>query len=336
MTVVVHPRPSAPQASAEASGHGVSWGTVRTVLRLHRTALVVWTLVVVGAGGCLVWLGTVAAGDERAALEACGGAGRRLCGMTITGGRGFENGMSLIGLFLRYSFLAVAAFAGGALIGRELENGTAHLAWTQGVTPLRWLTAKLGVPALVLTTSTGGLVLLYSWIWADNQDLLSYQWMGDAYPGRGPGAVAYVLCALAVGALSAFLLRRTLPALAAAVGVTWALGFALAQFREDLWPTVTSTSKTIGGPSIPDGAWQVENGALVHGRPVANFAYWRCDSGAAETRRCLDDLGVTGYYASYHPESHYWPIHLVETGILLAVTALATAAVHWLLRRRTA
>jgi hypothetical protein len=36
-----------------------------------------------------------------------------------------------------------------------------------------------------------------------------------------------------------------------------------------------------------------------------------------------------------HPASHFWPLQLVETGIVLAVAALATAAAFALLRRRT-
>ncbi|WP_234441807.1 hypothetical protein [Streptomyces sp. WM6386] len=38
---------------------------------------------------------------------------------------------------------------------------------------------------------------------------------------------------------------------------------------------------------------------------------------------------------TYHPQSHFWPLHLVETGIVLTVTALATAAAFLLLARRT-
>ncbi|WP_340377908.1 hypothetical protein U5640_24605 [Streptomyces sp. SS7] len=333
MTAVARPRTGAPQPTTEAVSPGASWGTVRTVLRLHRTALVLWTLVVVGLSGCLVWLGTVTAADERAAQEICDRAGQDFCDTTTAY---FMSGMGLIGLGLGYSFVVVAAFAGGSLIGREMENGTAHLAWTQGISPVRWLTAKLTVPALVLTASTTALVLLFRWVWDGNRDLLYDAWMTDGFNARGPAAVAYVLCALAVGALAGLLLRRALPALAVATGTTWALSFILSLYRARLWPTVTSTSTTKGYPHIPDAAWQVENGALLHGRRVANFASWQCDGSAAEMRRCVDDLGLTGYYASYHPESHYWPIQLLETGIVLAVTVLATVAVYRLVRRRTA
>jgi hypothetical protein len=38
---------------------------------------------------------------------------------------------------------------------------------------------------------------------------------------------------------------------------------------------------------------------------------------------------------TYHPHSHFWPLQLVETGLLLALTAAATGACHLLLRRRS-
>jgi hypothetical protein len=36
-----------------------------------------------------------------------------------------------------------------------------------------------------------------------------------------------------------------------------------------------------------------------------------------------------------HPQSHYWPMHLVETGIVLGVAVVATGAAFFALRRRT-
>jgi hypothetical protein len=36
-----------------------------------------------------------------------------------------------------------------------------------------------------------------------------------------------------------------------------------------------------------------------------------------------------------HPSAHFWPLQLVETGIVLAVAALATTAAFLVLRRRT-
>ncbi|MFH0176237.1 hypothetical protein [Streptomyces cacaoi] len=312
-----------------------AWGTVRTVLRLHRTALLVWAAVVLALSGWLVWLTEIAVKEELAAWEACERAGQDLCDMTV-GWVGYSESLGWAGLLISYCFLAVAAFAGGGLIGRELENGTARLAWAQGITPARWLTAKLAVPALALTAGATVLVLVYRWAWGTHRNLTYNGWMGDdAYLSRGPAGLAYTLCALAVGVLTALLLRRALPALAVSVAASGLLAFVVAQYRGSFWPAVTRTSAA-DGVDLPDNAWELENGVLIHGRRTPDVDYWACDGTAAEARRCLDDLGVTGYYTTYHPESHYWPIQLVETGVVLAVAALATAAAFLLLRRRTA
>jgi hypothetical protein len=176
------------------------------------------------------------------------------------------------------------------------------------------------------------------WAWSANQDPQYHGWMSDdAYLSRGPATVAYALCALAIGAVTALLLRRALPALAVSVVATGLLGYVVAQLRASFWPTVTVTAGQSGVLDPPMSAWEVESGVLVHGSRVPSLDVTKCYGGStARTRGCFDDLGVTGFYTTYHPESHYWPLHLVETGIVLAVTAAVTAAAFWLLRRRTA
>ncbi|MEV6180812.1 hypothetical protein [Streptomyces sp. NPDC052015] len=319
------------------TGSGPGWGTVRTVLRVHRAALLVWGALVLGLSGWLVWLASVTADEGRANQEACERAGRHWCDLTF-GTFGFSEPVGWIAVLTAHVFLAVAAFAGGALIGRELESGTAHLAWTQGVTPARWLTAKLAVPALAVALGATALVLVFRWVWTANQDLLWVTgWMqGEVFVARGPVTVAYALCALALGVLTALLLRRALPALGVSFAATWLLALFLADRRASLWPAASRTSATqVVDP--PDGAWRLETGAVVHGRRVPNVEFWRCDGKGAEVwRRCLEDNGVTGFYTTYHPESHFWPLQLVETGVLLAIATVATAAAYQVLRHRTA
>ncbi|MGW0875897.1 hypothetical protein ACWD3Z_36215 [Streptomyces sp. NPDC002740] len=332
--VAVEDAPAGPARRSGVDGRA-AWGTARTVLRLHRTALLVWATAVLALSGWLVWLNEVAVKDQLADWEACEQANRYPCDMAI-GWVGYSESLSWVGLLISYCFLAVAAFAGSALIGRELENGTARLAWAQGITPARWLTAKLAVPALALVAGATVLTSVYRWAWGAHQNLTYNGWMGDdAYLSRGPAGPAYVLCALAVGVLTALLLRRALPALAVSVVTSGLFAFVVARYRGSFHPAVTRTSTT-GVVDLPDNVWELENGVLIHGRRTPDVHYWTCDGTAAEARRCLDDLGVTGYYTTYHPESHYWPLQLVETGVVLAVAALVTAAAFLLLRRRTA
>ncbi|MET9134627.1 hypothetical protein [Streptomyces antibioticus] len=328
------PIPERTAATARRSMSPAGWGTVRTVLRVHRAALVLWALLVAALTGGAVWITELTERAVRAEQEACERAGRDLC--DVAGWVGYDGPITWIGLLTGGAFIAVAAFAGGALIGRELDSGTARLAWTQGVTPTRWLAAKLAVPALAVTLGVTVLVLVFRWAWAvDRPPVYADWWSLEAYAARGPVAVAHALCALAVGTLAGLLLRRSLPALGVSVAVMLGLTTLLTSYRSALWPTVTVTSAT-EIPSIPENSYEVESGALVHGRPVTGLDASVCDRPDVSLERCWDDLGVTGHYVRFHPESHYWPLQLVESGIVLAVAALATAAAFLLLRRRTA
>ncbi|MFF6786700.1 ABC transporter permease [Streptomyces sp. NPDC012510] len=261
-------------------------GPVWAVWRVHRWALLVWCAYVLLMVGWMLWLHFVDGAQVRAEAAAC----RMRSGGCIDIGSvfGYSSGLSWAGTFIAYFSYGVAAWAGASLIGRELENGTAQLAWTQSVTPVRWLTAKLAVPAVALTLGTAVLVLVYRWAWSSNRDLLGDEWhYNDPFVNRGPALLAYALCALAVGALAGLALKRSLAALTVAFG--FILGFHL--YLDDHWP----------------------------------------DLWPARTLRGTGD----GRYPDDHPASQFWPPHLMTTGVILAVAALATAAAFWLLRRRT-
>lgn len=271
-----------------------------TLLRVHRAATVLWAAAIVALTGWELWLSQATADGTRAAQIHCA---QDYCD-TASSPYGEWNGLA--GLLIAYAFLPVAAFSAGALIGRELESGTAHLAWTQGISPVRWLTVKLALPAFALTAGLGALAAVFHWGWAVNGDLTWDDWYTQGvYLAGGPTAVAYALCALAVGTLTALLLRRTLPALGVSVAVMWLLGLLLETYRSDLWPARTRTSaKPL---QLPEHAWQVGGGR-----------------------------NADGYYVVFHPESHYWPLQLVECGIVLALAATAAATSFTVLRRRTA
>ncbi|MEQ4610956.1 hypothetical protein ABMX48_33425 [Streptomyces cavourensis] len=57
-----------------------------------------------------------------------------------------------------------------------------------------------------------------------------------------------------------------------------------------------------------------------------------CSTSSLNFRECLAGHDVQNY-VHYHPASHYWPLQLVETGILLALAALALFAAFRVLRR---
>ncbi|MEV0223408.1 hypothetical protein [Streptomyces sp. NPDC050704] len=323
---------STAQSAVEGAVKGLPW----TVLRLHRAALITWGAGLLAAVAVLVWM-YVIGDDARAGAGACSlspETGLPSCYEAVTESTVheiYQQGIGLTGTALSYLMFPVAAWAGGALIGRELENGTAQLAWTQSVTPLRWLAAKLAVPALLLTAGTTAAVLLYVWARRDDDPNLVGDWyLTDVFVSTGPAAVAYVLAGLTLGALAGLLTRRALPAVGLGFAATLALYNALDHYRENLWPTVFRTG--VPHYELPRSAFQVENGVLLtSGERTQDVPCGDSPPGPG----CVPDTEVAGFYSVHHPESHFWPLQFVEAGIALAVAALATAAAFWILRRRT-
>ncbi|MFH0521682.1 hypothetical protein ACHBTE_31440 [Streptomyces sp. M41] len=280
-------------------------GLIRAVLRLHRAALTLWCLALVAATAVLIWMYAIAdearRGDVPCATPARAGFPGCVTIDAITVDQVYAGWIELVTTALAYAILPVAAWAGAALIGRELESGTAQLAWTQSVTPARWLAVKLAVPAVLLTSGTGVIVLLNVWARGDSGPNLVGEWYyPDVFVGTGPTAVAHPLVGLALGALAGLLLRRALPAAAVGFASTLVLYVLLDRFRAHLWPAVTRDDQ--GRPELPRSAWQLD------------------DEGAGQV---------------FHPVSHHWPLQLVESGVLLAVAAAATLAAFGILRRRT-
>ncbi|WP_319057958.1 ABC transporter permease [Streptomyces europaeiscabiei] len=309
---------------------GLTWLT----LRLHRWAAVCWTLLVLVAAGALLWAngpGGDAAWTEYNRMGCHDGIPNLGCDLNGPAFDRYDTTVMLVSALITLAPLSVALWAGAALIGRELENGTAQLAWTQSVSPARWLAAKLAVPAGLLTAGTLLLVLLHRSMWAAHhaqwRQLGTWQWyQREIFVANGPVAVAHVLLALAVGALIGLLTRRSLPSLGFGFFAMGSLLYALEELRPYLWPAETATTtREEGTPPSVDMAF---DGGVV-----------TADGAHISTGSCADpDCGrtdVVGYYLDHHPSSHFWPLQLVETGIVLAVTALLVLAAFRLLRRRT-
>ncbi|MFI6250101.1 hypothetical protein [Streptomyces sp. NPDC051016] len=193
----------------------------RSLRRLHRPALLVWAAFVLLVTGWLLWLHLSELPAERACQGFSYSTQDTLPTCDYSALTDANNVFNFIGDVLTYSCVAVAAWAGGALVGRELESGTAKLAWTQSVSPARWLAGKLTAAALPLAVGGGLQALLFGWVWSADRDALVSHWTWDrVFIPRGPLLPALLLLGLAVGALAGIALRRTLPALAVAAAVT--------------------------------------------------------------------------------------------------------------------
>jgi hypothetical protein len=334
MTATVTVEAPATSGTRSRGPRGLTWA----MLRLHSWSLRFWVLLVALAAGLLVWAygpGGEAARREFAELNCGGGNGTPVgLGCDYVGGSAFysyELAVSLTAALLALLPHLVAGWAGGALTGRELENGTAQLAWVQSVSPARWLTAKLAVPAALLIPGTLLITLLHRAVWDKDNEILRiygwYEWHDTAvFTANGLLATVYALLGLAVGVLTGLLTRRALPALGSAVIAQLSVMFVLDQLRPRLWPaeTVVTTEEY---PSY--------NGMAVEVGSLAADGTRIPDPTCYDNARCAAEHDIVAYYADHHPASHFWPLQLVETGIVLALTALAVLTAFRVLRRRT-
>ncbi|MEV3860593.1 ABC transporter permease [Streptomyces sp. NPDC050095] len=311
-------------ATAFARPTGLTW----TVLRLHRVALRLWTAYVALTAAALVWLW----GPGTNGLDISGHCrSGSVSGCTAEGptGTSYHYVITLVDGTLTALPFAVAVFAGAVLVGRELERGTAHLAWTQGVTPARWLAAKLFVPALLLTTGTGLLVLLRHAVAARARGLNDNVWFNGAYDVLGPTAVALPLLGLACGVLGAVLQRKMLAAGGLAAVLLLLLSVCVKALHPHLWPARTVISKVEVGYTGVSGDYLDEGAVTSSGAHIA-------DPICVDDKKCLADHDVVGYFSSYHPASHFWPLQLVESAVLLGLAAAVSTLAFLVLRKRVA
>lgn len=227
---------------------------------------------------------------------------------------------------------AIGVFVAGPMIGRELESGTYRLAWSQSVSPARWLLAKLTVPAAITVVAVPVLSAVYAWC-RTSPDTDRLAWYDTTvYAATGTLPTASALLGIALGALAALLVRRTLVAMSVTALAYGAVALALGAVRDSLWAVVTvHTPLNATQADLPGDTLFIGHGLMVGDqRQPAVTCY------VADVKRCLADHHITGTYTDYHPASHFWPLQLVGTGIVLVLTAVAVALAFRVLRRRHA
>ena len=133
----------------------------------------------------------------------------------------------------------IGLFWGAPLIARELETGTAALAWNQSVTRTRWLAVKLTVGGLTAMAVTEALSLMQTW-WAAPISRAVADGAGTGvaqsrfsqlnFATHGITPLGYAAFAFALGVTAGALIRRTVPAMAVTLAI-----FAALQIAMPLW-----------------------------------------------------------------------------------------------------
>jgi ABC-2 family transporter protein len=252
------------------------------------------------------------------------------------------------GLFSLLDLLPLLAgmFWGAPLIARETERGTHRMAWTQAVSRGRWLAVKLAVFTGAAVIAAAVVALLLAW-WLRPFDRLFAINAGGNVDRMAPGLfdlsgivpAASTLFAFALGAAAGALIRRTIPAMAVALGGYLAVWLPLGSWRYRIFAPATAHGPFGRTPSVPVNAYVLANSYTnAAGHPVsfASMAKACMHSHGAERGVRLSCLAAKGYRFSttYQPDSRFWPIQGVESGILLAAAVLLLAIAVWWTARR--
>lgn len=133
--------------------------------------------------------------------------------------------------YLTITTVLVAAFWGAPLVSREVESGTAALAWCQTVTRRRWFISRLIVSVALLATL--GLLLGFAVTWWLASFTAAPQAGGNVLNTidlHGPLLPATWLAGLLIGVLIGAVIPRVLPAVAITAVITFigAIGLNLA------------------------------------------------------------------------------------------------------------
>jgi hypothetical protein len=177
------------------------------------------------------------------------------------------------------AFAIIGAMTGAPLVAREIEQRTQLAAWTQSVSRRRWYVTKIAAltgNAWLQHQLTAGDTTSSRWSWFVSIKLAL----------AGEAALGFAL-GVAFGAM----LRRTLPAIGAALAGFAVLLLAAQWTVQALTPATNTTGPRF---AAPPGSWVLGSGARV---PLL-----------------------------YHPASQFWPLQLILLTVLLAAAAAALAS----------
>jgi len=255
----------------------------------------------------------------------------------------------------------VASYIGGPLFARELERGTHRLAWTQGISRLRWAATTFGV--VLAFTLAGALALAL--VGGQTRSFLgtplfsvpgSRPW--DTFDVEGPAFVSFMLFGLAIGAFVGAWRRRIL------FGMFYGLllfGLVRIGVSLELRPyyeppiAVAQTPFVFSGrfpfsptSPVPTDAWQVGYDAVDgQGRFVPqtrvkelNDEYGRLGCRPGQLTAC-DNIAYLNQHdvyprLLYQPADRYWRFQFTEAALYTALTAGFVALMLVILRRRDA
>ncbi|MBQ1044257.1 MULTISPECIES: ABC transporter permease [unclassified Micromonospora] len=258
--------------------------------------------------------------------------------------------LAVLSQVVQWMPLLIGVFVGVPVLTREHEQRTLLLAWSQDVSPQRWLwtrLALLGLFVAAVTSAVAGVSDHLERLQARVAPVSLFEYGPFLNTAMLPAVIS--LCWFAVGVALGAAIKRTLPAVFAVivgfVGLTYLVRWRYPTLMEPL-----TAHRVIGGPGVGvlrDNALVVKGGIIDYGvdGPSGAFdASGRELSGAELQRLCPPDNGTGRTLAcfvehnlqqhiQYQPGSRIPEFHLIVAGGYLGLTVLALLVVWWIVRR---
>ncbi|HEY3872649.1 MAG TPA: hypothetical protein VGM10_30110 [Actinocrinis sp.] len=344
MSALTHtPLPDAPAASGGARSGGarlvdLAWLTWRQ----HRATIIAGLIVAAMITISMVYVAArIATINQECGNTQCPDGSPQAA--PLSGAFGLDNLSTYLAVFAAFMPVLTGMFLGVPVLAREHEQRTLLLAWSQDVTPHRWLWTKIALLG-ALTAALGAAVSVAAARLADVSSVASGGSMFAVNPFLTTDMLPLVLSVVwfAVGVALGAAFRRTLPAafsaLAGCVGL-----LLLVQWRYPTFTTPLTTLVPIGGGAGPNGQLGANSLIVDQGSGVfdaSGHAVSRttvetlCSVGNADfvDGRCLAQHGFRTEL-SYQPGSRIPEFHLILMCGYLGVGVLALVAVWWLVRR---
>lgn len=337
MRLITGTTPYAPVGDAEVVRGGGRWrGLAWLAWRQHRWLFMITALVVLAeVVGMLVTSGAFRTYPPCSEDLACHLQLNRYTSVA-------ETQIGLVAILPGF----VAVFWGAPLIAQEYEQRTHLLAWTQDITPRRWLAGKLvlvGGLAVVLATMLGTAAqhLAHTVNAARPADASSdpVSMFKAVFFEASPLVIAaYTICGFALGTAVSAIWRRNVPAM----GVTLAVfaGIRLLTrivFRQQYLPPKIALGDLQSVPTLGPDALQVENLGIgdAAGHPATMPS--QCENIVSDSlepwEQCLRSHGITHSLNSYQPGDRIPTFQLIEAGIFLTLAAVFLGVCWYRMRR---
>ena len=247
----------------------------------------------------------------------------------------------------------VASYVGGPLFAVEFERGTHRLAWTQGISRVRWAAVKLGVVVLIALLA-GAILAPFG-----GGHRVFFGTFGGAvtrfevFEIEGLALVSYFVFGLAAGAFVGAWSRRILTGMFIGLLVFGAVRVGVHNLRPMYQEPLTAAFPGYQAfpfeqaTGIPPDAWRLGISAIdLEGRPVPQERlnslmqeFYRTSGGVSTPTNndttFLRDHGVIRRYA-YQPADRFWTFQAIEAAIFTGLAALVALLTLWRLRSRDA